>query len=556
MNLKAMERTVLTTGNPLSIAQERLWVLERLNPRSPAHNVSYGLRLQGPLDLEAFRRAWSEVVQNYEILRTQFQATDGVPRASAVASSWPELTSFSLEDISPQEREASLSQLASDEARRPFDLSRAPLLRALFWRLAPLDNVLLVVAHRIVCDEASLEILLREIALHYEAQSSKARTAGPPMQYSEFVSRQRSAPGKQISYWRQQLAGAPASVDLPIDRPRPAEQTFSGASHFFSIGKSDLEQLRSLAKNNATTLFVTLLAAFKVLLFRYSRQDDVLVGTRISGRAAPEFERVIGPLENMLALRTDLSGDPSFAGLLTRVRDVAEGAFAHKDVPFETVVKQLRLGRDMSRHPLFQIMFTLRETAALPNFQTTMSGVNLFEVASPAQQFELSVGCATKEDGMDLSFRYNPDLFDAETIERMAGHFRVLLKSAVDNPATKILLMPLLPEPERRKLLVEWNDTRIEYPTDVPLQKFIEEQVEKTPDSTAVIYESEQLTYRQLNNRANQLAHRLNKLEVDPDVLVLSTREKDWRPCCGTRIHPWFWRNSTCWIVYPKVFET
>ncbi|HXO35765.1 MAG TPA: amino acid adenylation domain-containing protein [Candidatus Acidoferrales bacterium] len=526
MNLKAMERTVLTTGNPLSIAQERLWVLERLNPRNPAHNVSYGLRLQGPFDVEAFRRAWSEVVQKYEILSTQFEATDGVPRASAVEASWPELTSFSLEHFSPPEREASLAQLAGDEARSPFDLSRAPLLRAFFWRLAPLENVLLVVAHRIVCDEASLEILLREIAMHYEARSSKARAARPAMQYSELVSRQRSAPEEQIYYWRQQLAEAPACVDLPLDRPRPAEQTFSGASHSFSIGKSDLEQLRDFAKSNVTTLFVTLLAVFKVLLFRYSRQDHVVVGTRISGRAAPEFERVIGPLENMLALRTDLSGDPSFAGLLTQVREVAEGAFAHKDVPFETVVKQLRLGRDLSRHPLFQIMFTLRETAALPSFQSTMSGVNLFAVASPAQQFELSVGCTTKEDGMDLSFRYNPDLFDAETIERMADHFRVLLQSAVNNPATKISLLPLLPEAERRQLLVEWNDTRIEYPTDVPLHKFIEEQVEKTPDSTAVIYQSEQLTYRQLNDRANQLARRLNQLEVGSDVLVAVCMER------------------------------
>ena len=453
MNLKAMERTVLTTGNPLSIAQERLWVLERLNPRDPAHNVSYGLRLQGPLDLEAFRRVWSDVVKQYEILRTQFQATEGVPRAIAVESPWPEITSFSLEDIPPQEREVSLSRLASDEARRPFDLSRPPLLRAFFWRLASWENVLLVVAHRIVCDEASLEIFLREIALRYEAQSSKARTARPPMQYRELVSRQRSAPEEQISDWRQQLAGAPASVDLPTDRPRPAEQTFSGASHFFSIDKAELEQLRNLAKNNATTLFVTLLTVFKVLLFRYSRQDDVVVGTRISGRAAPEFERVIGPLENMLALRTDLSGDPSFAGLLTQVREVVEGAFARKDVPFETVVKQLRLGRDMSRHPLFQIMFTLRDPAALPNFQPTMSGVSLFEVASPAQPFELSVGCATKEDGMDLSFRYNPDLFDAETIERMAGHYLAVLSALADHPEQPVGDVALLGEADRKSVV-------------------------------------------------------------------------------------------------------
>jgi len=315
----------------LSVPQQRLWVLEQLHPRSPAHNVSCGLRFTGQLDAQEFGRAWREVVQQHEILRTEFHAVEGVPQPVVVTSFSPQWSALDLEDAPAEQREARLAQRAGEEARRPFDLSRAPLLRATVWRLAPAEYVFILVAHRIVCAEASLGVLLREMALRYgTCQSGEAWAAvQAPMQYREFVARQGRVSEEYLLFWKRQLAGAPASLDLPTDRTRPPQQTFSGASQVFSIGKSLLEQLRNLGKSHGTTLFMTLLAAFNVLLSRYSRQDDLVVGTAISGRGDAKLENLVGPLENMVVLRTDLSvgpglAGPSFSELLTRVRDAAD----------------------------------------------------------------------------------------------------------------------------------------------------------------------------------------------------------------------------------------
>ncbi|HWY20198.1 MAG TPA: amino acid adenylation domain-containing protein [Candidatus Acidoferrum sp.] len=511
----------MITGSPLSVTQERLWVLERLHLCNPAHNVSYGLRLTGPLDIENFQRAWSEVVQQYGILRTEFQATHGVPRAVAVMSRSPQLSARDLEGVSRRERELSLSQSACVEARRPFDLSSAPLLRASLWRLTPSENVLLVVAHRIVCDEASLKVLLREVALRYEVcENGKPWAAAEPLvQYSDFVSRQGRVSEDQVSYWKQQLAGVPASLDLPIDCVRPAEQAFSGASHAFSIGKSVLEQLRNLGNNHGTTLFVTLLAAFKVLLSRYSRQDDVVVGTRVSGRRAPEFERVIGPLENMLALRTDLSGNPSFADLVNRVREGAEAAFCHQDIPFEVLLEQLPLDRDLSRNPLFQVTFQLGQGHVSSCWSPGVKAVP-FEIESGTERFDLSLDLAELSDSIEGKLSYNTDLFETTTIVRMTEHFCALVAGVADEPSRRVFDIPLLDESERSKILVEFNATARDYRRDLCMHDFFEEQAERTPDLIALICQHERLTYSELNARANQLAHYLRTQGVGPEVLV------------------------------------
>lgn len=323
----------------------------------------------------------------------------------------------------------------------------------------------------------------------------------------------------QLAYWLERLQGAPASLDLPLDRPRPPIQTFHGSRQRIWIESFLLERLQALSQSQSTSPFVTLLAVFNVLLSRYTRQDDIVVGTRFSGREQSGIGNLTRPLGNLLALRTDLSGEPSFAELLQRVRETTQGAFSHPDIPFEGLLQELRLERDMSRHPLFQVTFTTQDASSAANFECE-AGIGLFEAERPAEQFDLSVELTVQENKLEVAFSYNSDLFDAATIARMMGHFLILLESAVTDPYLKIAHMPLLGEAERHQLVVEWNDTRADYATNKPLHKFIEEQVEKTPAAVAVICESERLTYRQLNSRANQLAHHLQKNGVGPDILV------------------------------------
>jgi len=480
----------------------------------------------GPLDADKLGCAWREIIQPYEILRTEFHAVEGAPQPVVAPYFSRPLSAVDLQGASPEERDAKLVQLAREETQRPFDLSSSPLLRASLWRVAPLEHVFLLVAHCIVCDEASLQVLVRQVALRYgTGQSGESRVATQPlMQYGQYVSRQGQVSQEHISYWKQRLAGAPSSLDLPIDRLRPPEQTFRGASQVFSIGKPLLEQLRSLAEAHGATLFMTLLAAFNVLLSRYSRQDDLVVGTAISGRSDPKLANLVGPIENMVALRADLSGGPSFSKLLTRIRAIAEEAFSHQDVPFELLLEQLPLERDLSRNPVFQVAFN-QQAAPEPILASGLRWEPVrFEVDT--EVLDLTVNVIERDGQVETRFSYCADLFEHSTIARMITHFQTLLQSAVENPERAISRLPILTPVERHQILVEWNDTRVAYPRDVPLNHFIEKQVDKTPESVALIYESEQLTYRQLNNRANQLAHHLKKLGVGPDVLVAVCMER------------------------------
>jgi len=493
----------------LSTSQRRLWVLEQLHHRNPAHNVSCGLRLTGPLDTEKFGRSWRDVAQQYEILRTEFLAVEGVPQPVVVTPFSPELIALDLEGVSPEEREVRLAQLAREETQRPFDLSSVPLLRACLWRLAPLEYVFLLTAHRIVCDEASLEILLRQVALRYGiCQSSGTRIlAHAPMQYSDFVSSQGPVSEEQISYWEQQLAGVPSSLDLPIDRTRPSEQTFRGASQVFCIEKSLVEGLRHLGKSHGTNLFVTLLTAFNVLLSRYSRQDDLVVGTATSGRGDAKVENLVGPMENFVALRTDLSGGPSFSKMLTRVRDVVEEAFSHQDVPFEVLLERLPQERDLSRNPVFQVAFNQQVA------QEPISGAGLhwepLRFDTETEVLDLTVNVIERDGQAEARFSYSTDLFARSTIAQMITHFQTLLQSGIAHPERAIALLPLLTPEEQRQVLVEWNDTAVKYPAIECVHELVEAQVERTPNAVALICNNQSLTYKELNHRANQMAHYL-----------------------------------------------
>ncbi|HYM75116.1 MAG TPA: amino acid adenylation domain-containing protein [Candidatus Dormibacteraeota bacterium] len=500
---------------PLSAVQQRLWVLEQLHPGSGGDHVALGLRWTGPIDPGSIKSALSETIRRHEILGAEFRSVDGAP-TQVLTSPQVEIAFVDLQHLEEPERAEQLLQLAEQEDAKPFDLARGPLLRATHLQLAGKEQALLLVAHRILCDKASLRILLNEIHSIYRAQAGAgpAERAEIPLQYHEADSGKVSA--SELSYWTQRLAGAPSSVDLPTDRPRPAVQTFRCHSQRMLLESPLVQRLRELGQRHGATLFTTLLAAFNVLLYRYARQEDLVVGTRVSGRSRPGLDRVVGPLENMLALRVNLADDPGFADLLPRVHAAVEGAFAHQAVPFEGVVAELRLERDMSRHPLFQIMFDM------PGARGRDPGAEMswIEIDTRWEQFDLSVELHEADGAVGARFSYNTDLFDAATVVRMMEHFRILLEAAANDPARAISRLPLLSEGERHQIVVEWNDTAVEYPRDIPLHQLIEAQVDKTPDSTAVIYEQQRLTYRQLNDRANQLARYLQKGGVGPDVLV------------------------------------
>jgi len=516
-------RTSSAGQTALSISQERLWVLEQLNPGNPVHNVSFGLRLSGSLDRTALEKAWSEVVQLHENLRRGFRSRNGVPQQVVPSHSLDclILRLVDLGSVSTAEREAQLFKSARDEARKTFDLESGPLLRLTLWRLTSSDHVLLVVAHRIVCDEASLAILLKQLAARYEtclSGKSQAWTK-PALQYREFVARQSTISQTEIEYWEQRLAGAPSHIDLFTDRPRPPEQAFDGAARTFSIEEPLLEQLRALGKCHDTTLFVTLFAAFNVLLSRYSRQEDLVVAITVPGRESPELEELVGPIENMILLRSDLSGGPTFSELLVRARDVAEKAFFHQDVPLEVLLDELDVERDLSRTPLVQVAFGLRQRPSESAWTAEIT-YSAFEVESGTERFDLSLDLLEARDALQAKLSYNTDLFEAATIARMSEQFQSLLTAFTLDPSRRIFAASPLPGPERHRVLVEFNATTSDYLRDLCLHDFFEQQVERTPEAIAVVCERERMTYSELNARANRLAHYLRKHGVGPEVLV------------------------------------
>ena len=346
--MKGQDAPSQWTGSFLSPSQQRFWVLDQLFPQNPAQNVACCYRVAGSLDSKVLASALDDVVQRHEILRTEFQASNGVPAPVVLSSDRLPLHNVNLSDLPPEDREVKFVSLAQEETRKPFDLSRGPLLRATLFRLTDAEYALLLVAHRIICDETSARLLLDELAVSYNARLSGkplavAENASP---YNDIAVGRVAASEERLSYWKERLAGAPSSIDLPTDRPRPPVQSFRGARFTVLIKSPLLERLRNLSRSQDATLFVTLLAAFNVLLFRYSRQDDLVTGTRVDGRGDSQLREIIGPLENTILFRVDLSGSPSFTELVRRVRDVAQGAFSH-EVPFETLVEQSSLERDL-----------------------------------------------------------------------------------------------------------------------------------------------------------------------------------------------------------------
>src|SRR6185369_9153557 len=510
---------------PLSFAQQRLWFLDQLEPGNPFYNITKAVRLTGSLNAVALEKSLNEVVRRHEALRTTFPPVAG----SGVQRIAPSMTvAMSLKDLSElsrEQRDAQVLQTASEEAARSMDLARGPLFYAILLRLGEAEHVLVLTMHHIISDGWSMGVFIREMATIYGAYAGGKPSPLPemPFQYADFAHWQRDwlkeeALEAQLDYWKQQLADAP-QLELPTDRPRPFVESFRGKQQTLTLNASLTKALNRLSQKHEATLFMTLLAAFKVLLSRYSRQQDILIGSPIANRNRAEIEPLIGFFVNTLVLRTELRGEETFAELLGRVKEVCLGAYAHQDVPFEKLVEELSPERDMSHNPLFQVMFALQN---VPSVSMTLAGLTLelLKIENYTAKFDLICDVTETSEGLTAAFEYNTDLFDDTTIERMMGHFQTLLEGIAASADTRISHLPLLREDERRQIVQEWNDTAAVYPQDRCLSELFEAQVALTPDAVAVAYDDDELTYAELNRRANQLAHHLRALGVGPDTLT------------------------------------
>ncbi|MEO7020166.1 MAG: amino acid adenylation domain-containing protein, partial [Ktedonobacteraceae bacterium] len=513
---------------PLLFAQEGLWFLDQLRPSLAAYNILEAFRLHGPLNISALEQSVHKIIQRHEVLRTTFAMRDG----HLVQIIAPELQiTLHLSDLlylAPTEREAEAIRLLKEEARRPFDLHTGEggsLLRMTLLRLADEAYVFSLVMHHSISDAWSMNIFYRELTALYNAcvagQSSPLpevdlHAADVAVWQRQWL--QGAVLDEQLGYWREHLSDAPALLNLPTDRPRPAVQRFCGAmTPAWTMPQSLVSALHELSQHEGTTLFMTLLAAFQVLLLRSSGQEDLVVGTPISNRSQVEMEGVMGYLLNTLALRCQLGGDPRFCDVLKQVREVALGAYAHQDVPFEKVVEALQPERTLSHSPLFQVMFVLQTATGdlnLTGLQTTP-----LEVATATAKFDLTLFVMEKGNGLDVSVEYNTDLFDADTIERLVGHYQQILNEIVTQPEQRISTLIFLTEAEQEQLRI-WNATGTDYPHVRALHELVEQQVERTPDMIALAFEDQQCTYSELNARANQLAHFLQHLGIGPDTPV------------------------------------
>jgi len=523
----AVPRSVSRLQNiPLSFAQERLWFFDQLEPGNPFYNLCGAVRVTGQLNAEALRQSIEKIIERHEVLRTAFAAVEGQPiQVVAAAGDWT-LPLIDLSSRSPDDRQAEVQRLSASSARDPFDLGQSSLLRAKLLRLDETEQVLLLTVHHIVFDGWSLGVFLRELAEFYQAFSSNdlPLLSPLPIQYADFAAWQRQQlQGEiletQLAYWKQQLSGSLPILNLPTDFPRPAVQTFQGARQTWELPKDLSLALAGLGQQEKATLFMTLLAAFKTLLYRYTGQTDILVGSPMANRNRSEIEALIGFFVNTLVLRSDLNGNPTFRELLRSVREVALGAYAHQDVPIEKLVEELQPERDLSYSPLFQVAFALQngltQTLELPGLT-----LNFNEIDTETANFDLTLFLEETDRGLTATWEYSTNLFQPSTIARMHGHFQILLEGIIANADTRISQLPLLSDRDRHQLLIEWNNTQVDYPKDSTIHQLFEEQVERSPDAIAVVFEDKQLTYRELNKRANKIAHYLQTLGVEPEFLV------------------------------------
>ena len=504
----------------LSFTQERLWFLEQMEPEQPAYNMPWAFRVQGNLNVPALQQAFTTIVARHEILRTTFATVDGRPQPIIHPAD-----EAAIVLTEPADWEAAQQEVAQ-EVQRPFNLEKGPLLRIKLLRLKPADHILLLNMHHIVADGWSMDILIQELTTLYAAFTDGRDNPLPdlPIQHSDYAWWQRhTLQGDrleaQLDYWQQQLAGSRPVLELPHDRLRPVRQSYQGAVESVTLPFALSASLKQLSQTEGTTLFMTLLAAFKVLLYRYTQQTDILVGTPVANRDHPETETLIGPLFNTLVLRSDLSGAPTFRTYLQQVRQTALAAYAHQDTPFEKLVELLQPERALSHSLLFQVMFVLHhatgESLKLPGLQ--LQPVN---VGTQSAKFDLTLVLLDTPQGISGGIEYNSDIFEAATIKQLAQHWQTLLKSIIVNPDQSVDDLALLTTNERTALLNSWSNAQPNPPTLSCYPQLFEEQAGETPNAIALRLGDEQLTYQELNQRANQLAHQLRQLGVQPETCV------------------------------------
>jgi amino acid adenylation domain-containing protein len=519
-------RRVDDSSLPLSFSQQRLWFLNQLSPDNSTHNIPSYRKLIGPLNVQALFRSISEILRRHEILRTTFPAVDGRPSQFIAPHVQLQLPYVDLQHLSPESRELEMKRLCKEEGRKPFDLAHGPLLRITLLKLSETEHVLIQVMHHIIADGLSLGIFNKEMSLMYQAFTcdSPHMLSELPIQYADFAKwQQQSLKDEKVTelldYWKQHLEGAPAVLEFPLQRERAANHSSQGALHSFAFSRQLTDRLNFLSRRQGVSLFMTLLAGFNSLLYRYTKQCDMVVGCPVANRTRAEVEELVGCFINTLALRTRISADQTFRQLLDQVRETALGGFAHQDCPFEMVVEALQPERSLSHSPLFQVMFVL-QTAQGPRLTLGDVEIQSLPLQDCSAEYMLTLSAWESDEGIRGTWLYNKSLFDAETIERLSQHFVIMMEGAVADADSAISELPLLTPDEQQLQLCDWNNTHTEFPSTACFQHLFEAQVERTPDALAVVYGNSRISYRELNSRANQLAHHLRKQGVGPEVLV------------------------------------
>ena len=509
-----------------SHGQQRMWFLHHYTPESPVYCSPSAFHLVGPLNIAWLEAAFSAVIQRHDMLRTTFAMENGELFQCVAASSAFQLQQINLEAIPADTRKASAERFLAEETCRPFDLAAGPPFRAVLIRLQPTEHVLLLVLHHIIADGWSRSNFYRDLSAAYEALAANrpAPVHELPVQFADYTAWQKDwlesgALKTQTAYWKTKLAGEPEPLELPSDRARPATESFRGGRCSRRLDPQLTTALKTRAQEEGATFFMILLAAFKTLLHRYTGHDDLIVGVPIANRQRVEVEGLIGFFANTLVMRTTFPTDLTFRELLRRAKQTAVEAYANQDMPFERLVEMLHVRRDASRTPLFQVSFAIQDYPAV-NFRLPGIQTSPWFVTTRTSKFDFSLTMERSAEGWTAAAEYSTDLFDADRVERMLDHWRVVLESIVLNPAQRVSEIPLLTAAERQQILVEWNRTERDYPRDKCIHRLFEEQVERTPEAVAVVFEDQRLTYRQLNVRANQLGHYLRSLGVGPEVLV------------------------------------
>ncbi|HEX6502548.1 MAG TPA: amino acid adenylation domain-containing protein [Terriglobales bacterium] len=511
---------------PLSFAQELMWLLDQLIDTS-AYHVPRALRIKGPLNVEALEYALNAILARHDILRTTYREVNGTPWQFVADIGKVNFERVDLSHLELRQREKEATRILEQQGRHNFDLANDLMFRALLLRMGEQDHVLLLLSHHIASDGQSKAALFRELKVFYLAYCAGVPPQLPelPIQYADYAVWQREwlqgeVLEKHLLYWKTQLAGAPMLLEIPTDRPRPARQSFEGARQFVQCPQGTLESFKALCRGEGTTMFMTMLAAFATLLYRWSGQEDMLIGTPVSGRSRTELEPLIGYFSNSVVLRLALGGDPTFRELMRRLKEVSLAAYSHQDLPFEKLVVEMQPQRDLSYSPLYQVMFSVGEQKDLG---LDLPGLEITPIIIDRKiaKFDMTLGMTEFRNALMCNIEYCSALFDAGTMERLACHFQNLLQGIMENPDRRVSELPMLSDAERRQFIFQWNDTARNYQGNRLVHQLFEQEAAAHPDATALVYANQTLTYAQLNARANQLAHFLLKRGIGPDVPVV-----------------------------------